>query len=381
MQGYDLVTPADPASQALWAFRHSAVASPDEDLISPKSERGDRHPQDLLVAHASAGCSICARALVNAREVAVQLTALETTPARPSEGARAALLSRARSLLSGRKPAAERERVLDPSAAVAAKHVASPSEPERTAELDALDALRERPGEGTSRLLAQVARFLDFPVLFVSIVRKDRAIYRAQHGLPEGLAVFRELRREMSFCTHTVSGEAPLVVENAAMEPFFRGNKAVTRFGVLAYAGAPLRMSTGIVAGTLCALDFKARPISRGAVSLLEVFARRAVAEIERERTPALLAAVLEATSDKADIYTEGFFRDAVTAADGHGGASAALVKVRASAASVVLDWIDPDETAGRLGPETFGLLLSDSGAYQERVARLRRIAGNDAVI
>lgn len=342
-----------------------------------------------LEAHASEGCSICARALVNTRDLAVSI-ALAEAPARPPPRARAALLDRTRNLLAARKNPQEygtadsppraafsgSPRVLDPSAAVAHRHLAHPSEPARIREIDALRALEQRPGEGTERLLAQLARFVDFPVLFVSIVRGDRAIYRAQRGLPASLRAFRELRREMSYCTHTVSGEAPLVVENARVEPFFRGNRAVTRFGVTAYAGVPLRTAAGIVVGTLCGLAFEPRPITPGTVAVLEIFARRAVAEIERERTPALLASLLEATSDRGDLHAERFFHDLVAAQHGRDlqeGRPSALLTIR-TAAERLLDGIDEHETAGRLAPGVLGLLLPSAGGKEaaQRLARLR---------
>lgn len=353
-----------------------------EASFAPSSWAGATADVLALEAHASEGCSICARALVNTRELAVSL-ALSEAPVRPAERSRAALLSRTRGLLAARAArgaaASSAPRVIDPSATIAHRHIAHPSEPGRLREIEALRALEQRPGEGTGRLLAQLARFLDFSLFFVSIVRGDRVVYRAQRGLPESMAAFRELRREMSYCTHTVSGEAPLVVENAREEPFFRGNKAVTRFGVVAYAGVPLRTAAGVVVGTLCALDFAPRAITPAMVSILEVFARRAVAEIERERTPALLASVLEATSERGDVHGEGFFRDLVAAQHARRAEHpSALLSIRAATPERLLDWVDAHETAGRLAPGVLGLLLPGvgAGAAAPRLAQLRAAAG-----
>jgi hypothetical protein len=261
--------------------------------------------------------------------------------------------------------------VLDPSAVVAHKHLAHPSEPERTREIDELRAAELRPGEGTPRLLAQLARFLDFPVLFVSVVRGDRTTYRAQRGLPEKQAALREMRRETSYCTHTVSGGAPLVIDNARVEPFFRGSRAVTRFGFVAYAGVPLRTAAGIIVGTLCAADTKAREIQPWMVAVMDVFARRAVAEIERERTPALLASVLAATTPHGDVHSGVFFQDLVAALHARPSPSA-LVAIRASSPEALLALVDEDEVAGQLAPDVFGLLLpGGAAAAAERLARI----------
>lgn len=348
-----------------------------------------------LENHASEGCSVCARALVNGRETAVDLAS--TAPrVRPSAAARKALLDDLRARFAPPRGAAQaKARVLDASATVAHAHMADPADAARIAEIDALRACEPRPGEGSSRMLAQLARFLDFSIFFVSIVRGERVTYRVQRGLPESLGAFRELRREMSFCTHCVSGAAPLLVENALVEPFFRGNRAATRFGVATYAGAPLRTTRGIVIGTLCALDFAPRTLPDGTSRVLDVFARRAVAEIEGERTPDLLPSVIERASDRADLHAAPFFRDLVAAELATGPSPArrsrepsALVTVRAperaarTAAAALLDLLDDDETAGRIDATTFGLLLPGAGAEAAaaRVARLRAAASDHAV-
>ncbi len=382
---------------------HSVIPRLGEASRAPSWWAGASPELAAFEMHASEGCSVCARALVNGRETAVDLAS--TAPrVRPSATARAALLDRVRGLRAAPPQAPQaKARVFDPSATVAHAHVADPADAARIAEIDALRASEPRPGEGSSRMLAQLARFLDFSIFFVSIVRGERVTYRVQRGLPESLGAFRELRREMSFCTHCVSGAAPLLVENALVEPFFRGNKAATRFGVAAYVGAPLRTSRDIVIGTLCALDFTPRALPAVTSQVLEVFARRAVAEIEGERSPELLPAVIERASDRADLHAAPFFRDLVAAELATGASSArlahathatasplraprgasALVTLRVperaaeAAAATLLDLLDEHETAGRIDATTFGLLLPGAGAElaAARLSRLRASA------
>lgn len=373
--------------------------------------------------HATEGCSVCARALVNGREMAVLLatSAAESLPidasrSPPHDLSRSArrgmlpeaLRGRLRATMESRREAARdvsrsrshvgsegpgnaagkgAPRILDPSATVAHRHILLPGEAARVREIDELLGTEPRPGEGSDRLLAQVARFVDFEILFVSIVRAERAVARVQRGLDERMASFRELRREMSYCTHCVSGEAPLVIENALAEPFFRGNKAATRFGIAAYVGVPLRSARGIVLGALCALSSRPRAIAPELVGVLEVFARRAVAEIERERTPELLRAIVERSSERADVYAEGFFRDLVAAEHARSASAerSALLAVRAARAEeteAVLGGLDEGETAGRLGASVVGVLLPGVGgeAATARLARLREAAGASVI-
>lgn len=342
-----------------------------------------------LESHASEGCSVCARALVNAREAAVDL-ALSEQPGRAPDGGSTKVLDRTRDLLRRRRIATppktaetSKPRAQDPSSVVAHKHLTLAADADRIREIDTLNARTPRAGEGTERLLAQLARFLDFSVFFVSIVRGERASYRVQRGLAPELAAFRDLRREMSFCTHCVSAEAPLVVENAFVEPFFRGNKAATRFGVAAYVGVPLRTQSQIIIGTLCALNFEPKTIPQGAVELLQVFAERAVAEIERERHPDLMSNVLAYSSESGDVYTSAAFRRLVNAEFNRTKQppftrepGSILVTFSAPSETSAASLVESHETAGSLAPGSYGILLPNAGpgAGRDRVAAL--IAG-----
>lgn len=248
-----------------------------------------------LEAHATAGCSLCARALVNARDVLGDLALAASPGAPPAPAAReldADRHRRTRERLLESAGAAARSpsggaagaRVVDPSATVAHAHILGPSEAARLAEIERIGAWEPREGDGVDALLAEVERAVRFPILFVSIVRGDRVGYRAQRGLPPELAVHRDMRREMTFCTHCVGGDQPLVVRDAVAEAFFRGSRMVSRFGVRAYVGVPLRTSRAITIGTVCALDREPREIEAAHVRLLEAYAPRIAAAIESPR-------------------------------------------------------------------------------------------------
>jgi len=387
MHHHDATALLEQASRAVLGAPFRANALAHALALAHAPEADDSSDAIVLETRASEGCSVCARALVNAREMAVELTRA-LAPATPRDRTREAVLERARHHLAARRNTApkglpaSKERAADPSAAVAHKHIAHPAEHERTAEIDRLRAHEQRPAEGTQRMLSQLARFLDFKIFFVSIVRGERVGYRAQRGLPDNLHVFRELRRELSYCTHCVSAGAPFIIENAFAEPFFRNGKGATRFGIGAYAGVPLRTARGIVIGTLCALDFAARAVCPETIPLLEAFARRAVAEIERERTPELHHAVLRATSPRGDVYSPSFFRDLIAAEharpSAHGASALVTARIAGSSnASVLLNCIDEDETTGQLDESSFGILLPGAGvaAATERLERLRRMA------
>jgi GAF domain-containing protein len=233
-------------------------------------------------AHAEAGCSVCARALVNARDTAVDLAAVVPTAA-PSPALRSRILSAVKKPVS--PPPAAPRRFFDPSGEVARLHIGGPGDAERTREVDALAAGTSPEGDPCERLLAELGREIGFPIVVVSIVRGARVGYRVQIGFD--VEAGRDRRRETTFCTHTVSGEAPLVVPNAGEEPFFRGSNMVVRYGIRAYVGVPLRTSRGIVIGTLCAMDLVPRAIGPEIVRTLGRYAVPILAEIERGRAVA----------------------------------------------------------------------------------------------
>lgn len=340
--------------------------------------------------HASEGCSVCARALVNARDIGAEMAFLTSTL--PSADLRDRLLERAqwlRHAAAGRAgeaargaalPSKDRElKVFDPSGTIAHKHITGPDEADRAREVVDLSAHVPWAGAGASdehepmeRMLVQVDRLLGFPLYFVSVIRGDRVGYRVQRGLSPEAASFGGMRREMTFCTHCVSSGAPLVVKNSAAEPFFRGNPAVSRHRIRAYVGVPLRTSRGIAIGTLCALDYRPREISPEDVRVLELFARRAVAELERPRGLAQLSALLlSADAPRGEIYRRGFFEELL---------SIELSRLRSSgrASSLVIasgcpreglaalaGLLRDGEVAGELADGAVGILLSGSGAAE----------------
>lgn len=102
------------------------------------------------------------------------------------------------------------------------------------------------------------ADLFDVPISAVSVLAPDLQLFQGVCGLPE-----RTTRREEAFCNVTVERNDVLVVEDAAKDPRFRDNPLVTgepfiRF----YAGAPLKIGSGVAVGSLCLIDRKPRKLS-----------------------------------------------------------------------------------------------------------------------
>jgi hypothetical protein len=317
-------------------------------------------------AHVAAGCSRCARALFNARDATVDLAA-STPPATPRPALRERLLASARAggaLTARRAVPVKARRFFDPAGELARLHIGAPGDDERTREIDELCAAVPGPGDTTERLLAQLQRLTGFPLLFVSIVRGSRAGFRVQRGF----AATGDRRRETTFCTHTVSSGAPLVVPDAAGEPFFRGSVLVLRDGVKAYAGVPLRTSRGIAIGTVCVMDYTPRAIGRDVVRALDLFAQPIAAEIERARLPP--GERWPRTAAGAPIHPAGWFRELCALAGSLPARSPVLVVASGPGAEALADLALPDEPVGWIAPDRTGLLVAAA-----RVAQIREEA------
>ncbi|MFO0760858.1 MAG: GAF domain-containing protein [Byssovorax sp.] len=316
---------------------------------------------EVLAARQGAGegCSRCARALVNAADLGVDLglAGAALVPDAPSP----ALRDRVLAALAKKAPAAQASprapaprHPFDPSAAVASHHIGGPRDDARTREVDALGALVPRDGEGTEALLAELQALLGFSIFFVSVVRSDKVGYRVQRGLPPDLVEFRQIRREMSYCTHTIDTEAPFVVENAEREPFFRGSRMMRRYGIRAYAGVPLRTSRGVVIGTVCALDYAARSIGPDVIATLELYTEPVLRAIEGQPAP-----------EPGGVHPAGWFARLLAVEHGRSatrGAPSCLITVAGPEAALLPSLRAEGEVPGRLGPERAALLLPGAG-------------------
>lgn len=345
---------------------------------------------DVVAAeeHAGAGCSVCARALVNARDIGADLSFLEPPPSSPSSsergqgddprerssqragGARAAggvsdPFAASRAAFS--TPHSREPRILDPSAVVAHMHHTGPDEAARWHEIRELAAHVPTDGDPIERVLAQIERMLGFPLHFVSIIRGERVGYRVQRGLPFDARSLAGMRREVTFCTHCVCSGEPLVIKNAAAEPFFRGSPAVTRHRIRAYVGVPLRTSRDIVIGTLCVLDYRPRVVTPEAVRVLALFERRVSAEIERVRSDEPLSELV-IDPPLGAVYKRAFFEEllaielARTSSEGR-TSSLTLLKVPPTLdLGALAALLRPEEIVGSLENGLLGILLSGAG-------------------
>ena len=131
-----------------------------------------------------------------------------------------------------------------------------PDDAERLAALRQLLILDTPPEQRFDRIVEFATREFDQPKGTMTLIDEDRQWFKARVGVD-----ICESDRATSFCGHAVTGHDLLVVKDLRQDPRFYDNPWVTGVEpVVFYAGAPLVLPSGHVAGTLCVYGPEPRP-------------------------------------------------------------------------------------------------------------------------
>jgi PAS domain S-box-containing protein len=132
------------------------------------------------------------------------------------------------------------------------------------------------------RITRLAARLLDGAVALVNFVDGDRQWTKSCSGNND----IDPVPRDISFCSHAILAETPLIVPDTLADPRFAHNPFVTgTFRIRFYAGAPLRTAEGKNLGTLCIVDTIPRMLDDAQIATLTDLAALAVDELELRRT------------------------------------------------------------------------------------------------
>ncbi|KQP31869.1 hypothetical protein ASF49_10615 [Methylobacterium sp. Leaf104] len=163
------------------------------------------------------------------------------------------------------------------------------ADPARLAELRALDILDTAPEQAFDDVVQLCRLLCGSPVALISLVDEDRQWFKARTGFPPC-----ETDLNASVCVYALSEADLLVIPDLADDPRTSRNPLVTgephiRF----YAGAPLRMRSGQVLGSLCVLDHQPRPdgLTDDQADGLRRLARQVTTLIHERRQIALVKA------------------------------------------------------------------------------------------
>jgi diguanylate cyclase (GGDEF)-like protein/PAS domain S-box-containing protein len=158
------------------------------------------------------------------------------------------------------------------------------------------------------RLTNLVAKLLKVPTALISLVDENRQFFLSAFGLGQPWAKKRETPITHSFCKVAVTANAPLVVDNAKLDPRVRENLAVRDLGVMAYAGIPL-LSAAQPIGALCVIEQQPRTWTSDEVELLTELAHTVEKRLELHRTNTKLRAANVRIREQANLYARALAR------------------------------------------------------------------------
>jgi PAS domain S-box-containing protein len=153
------------------------------------------------------------------------------------------------------------------------------NEESRLAELRRYHLLDTPEDERFDRITALAARIFDAPIAIVTLVDRDRIVFKSSWGLDGDV---REIAREPGLCHTTILGEDIHVVTDAVTDSRTRDNSLVTgALGLGFYAGAPLRTASGHKLGALCIVDHEPRDFTEAECETLRDLAQLVIDRVE----------------------------------------------------------------------------------------------------
>jgi signal transduction histidine kinase len=157
-----------------------------------------------------------------------------------------------------------------------------PDEAGRLQTLSEYGILDTEPEPAFDRLTRLGSRVFSAPIVLVSLVDENRQWFKSCYGLAAS-----ETDRDISFCSHTILTDEPLVILNALDDVRFSDNPFVKgELGIRFYAGAPLIAPSGARIGSFCVIDREPRAeFGPDQIDMLRDFAAITVEELELRRT------------------------------------------------------------------------------------------------
>lgn len=180
-----------------------------------------------------------------------------------------------------------------------------------------LESSHHQPYDRITRL---AKRIFGVPVAMINLVDEHSLVALSANGSTVNLPP-----RSHSFCGHALSNNAPLVVPDTRNDARFDDNpQAMGAQGVRFYAGIPLHLPDGAIAGTLCLMDSAPREFHPQDMNALNDLA--ALAEDE------FAAACAATTDDLTGLFNRRGFNQF---------AAFALSGARRRAEPLTLAWMD----------------------------------------
>lgn len=131
------------------------------------------------------------------------------------------------------------------------------------------------------RLARLAARILHTPSALITLVDAEQHYFVSSVGLSEPYASDGVAPLGYSFCQYVATTAQPVVVSDARHEPLFASMPAVLELNMIAYAGYPLTLRSGMTLGALAVIDHQPRDWTAEERANLEDLAQSVITEIE----------------------------------------------------------------------------------------------------
>ena len=139
-------------------------------------------------------------------------------------------------------------------------------EENRLLSLYSLGILDTKPDARFDRLTRIAVKLFDVPISLVSLVDKDRQWFKSCYGLN-----ISSTSRTESFCSVVIEKNEPMIINDTYEDPRFSHNNLVINEPYIRfYAGYPVKLPDGEIAGTICIIDTKPRFFNNDEYSLLQ---------------------------------------------------------------------------------------------------------------
>jgi len=142
-------------------------------------------------------------------------------------------------------------------------------ERQRLQALEALQVLDTPLEERFDRITRLARRVFDVPFCAISCIDEHRQWFKSIQG-----SSTTQTARCVSFCQHTILQDESFVIEDARVDPRFRGTPLVDGDArVVFYAGVPMYGANQLPVAAFCIVDHQPRTISADQLTMLKDFA------------------------------------------------------------------------------------------------------------
>ncbi|MCC5664345.1 EAL domain-containing protein [Nostoc sp. CHAB 5784] len=128
-----------------------------------------------------------------------------------------------------------------------------------------------------NRLATQICKT---PIALISLIDNTRQWFQSQVGWE-----ISEIKRDTTFCTHTIQQTELYVIQDTLADERFATNPLViSEPNIRFYAGMPLITPEGYAIGTLCVMDYVPRELTTVQKETLQILSRQVVTQLELRR-------------------------------------------------------------------------------------------------